>query len=265
MSGISPTVGISGEADLTNADGVLPVANGGTNASTASGARTSLGLGTIATQDANNVTISGGAITGITDLAVADGGTGASNASGARTNLGAAASGANSDLTALTGVTGDVGASGAGTSGIYFGAGTEKLSIYDEGTFTPAITFTTPGDLSVAYSTQVGVYTRIGNLVIGTLSIATSSFTHTTAAGALRVTGLPFTVVNTTGFTACGATQFQGITKANYTQFTLAPIINTTTASMNGSGSAQTLASAQVADVPTGGSVIIRATFAYQI
>jgi hypothetical protein len=51
-------------------------------------ARTNLGLGTMATQAANNVNITGGSISGITDLAVADGGTGASNASGARTNLG---------------------------------------------------------------------------------------------------------------------------------------------------------------------------------
>ena len=46
------------------------------------------GLGTIATQASSNVSITGGSITGITDLAVADGGTGASDASGARTNLG---------------------------------------------------------------------------------------------------------------------------------------------------------------------------------
>lgn len=50
--------------------------------------RTTLGLGTIATQAASNVSISGGGISGITDLAVADGGTGSSTASGARTNLG---------------------------------------------------------------------------------------------------------------------------------------------------------------------------------
>jgi hypothetical protein len=40
--------------------------------------RTTLGLGSIATQAASNVTITGGSITGITDLAVADGGTGLS-------------------------------------------------------------------------------------------------------------------------------------------------------------------------------------------
>jgi len=46
------------------------------------------GLGTMATQAASSVAITGGSITGITDLAVADGGTGSSTASGARTNLG---------------------------------------------------------------------------------------------------------------------------------------------------------------------------------
>ena len=50
--------------------------------------RTQLGLGTIATQNADAVAITGGSITGITDLAVADGGTGASTAGNARTNLG---------------------------------------------------------------------------------------------------------------------------------------------------------------------------------
>ena len=46
------------------------------------------GLGTMATQAASSVAITGGSITGITDLAVADGGTGSSTTSGARTNLG---------------------------------------------------------------------------------------------------------------------------------------------------------------------------------
>lgn len=46
------------------------------------------GLGTMATQAASAVNITGGSVTGITDLAVADGGTGASSAPAARANLG---------------------------------------------------------------------------------------------------------------------------------------------------------------------------------
>lgn len=65
--------GGGGAVDLSNVTGTLAVANGGTGATNAGGARTNLGLGSIATQNS--------------PLPVANGGTGATNAAGAKTNL----------------------------------------------------------------------------------------------------------------------------------------------------------------------------------
>jgi hypothetical protein len=62
------------------------------------------GLGTISTQNANNVAITGGSVSGITDLAIADGGTGASDASTALSNLGGVPT--SRTLTAGTGLSG---------------------------------------------------------------------------------------------------------------------------------------------------------------
>jgi hypothetical protein len=63
----------------------------------------------------SSVNITGGSISGITDLAVADGGTGASTAGDARSNLSAAASGANTDITSLGGLTTDIAVADGGT------------------------------------------------------------------------------------------------------------------------------------------------------
>lgn len=51
------------------------------------GAGTPVPVGSLGTQDANAVSITGGTITNITDLAIEDGGTGASDVAGARANL----------------------------------------------------------------------------------------------------------------------------------------------------------------------------------
>lgn len=91
--------------------------------------RTTLGLGTIATQAASAVTITGGSVTGITDITVADGGTGASTAANARTNLGLVigtdVQAYDGDLAAIAALT-----SAADRLPYYTGAGTAALATF---------------------------------------------------------------------------------------------------------------------------------------
>jgi hypothetical protein len=78
----------------------LAIADGGTGAGTASGARAALGA---AASGANSDITSLSGLT--TPLSIPQGGTGATSAAAARAALGAAASGANSDITSLSGLT----------------------------------------------------------------------------------------------------------------------------------------------------------------
>lgn len=71
--------------------------------------------------------------------------------------------------------------------------GAAEFIDYETGTFTPAVTFATPGDLAVTYgATRRGRYTLTGNMVEFAINLNTVSFTQTTASGNLRIGGLPY-------------------------------------------------------------------------
>jgi hypothetical protein len=153
-------------------------ANNLSDLANAATARTNLGLGSISTQAANSVSITGGSISGITDLAVADGGTGASDAATARTNLGTAAlSGSTSQAFAVSNL--------AFPATQVPSADPNTLDDYEEGTWTPSLGGT------ATYSSRSGKYVKIGKFVhlYGSITVNTIGSGSTFA-----ITGLPFSI-----------------------------------------------------------------------
>lgn len=143
-------------------------------------------------------------------------------------------------------------------------ANANTLDEYEEGTWTPSFTFDTPGNLNRTLSTQVGNYTKIGNKVKLSFSMATSTFLHTTASGNLAITGVPFAPKNDVAIFYQGSLSWGGITKAGYTQANVVFVSSETTTMrvyMSGSGVASTTVLAT--DMPTAGTVLLRGTITY--
>lgn len=136
------------------------------------------------------------------------------------------------------------------------------LDDYEEGTWTPVLTFATPGNLSVAYTTQAGHYTKIGRFVQAFFNLVLSTFTHTTASGNLQITGLPFAP----GIDYFGMnSDWTGITKAGYTQMSFECANGTTFLLLVGFGSGVARSAVTAADMPTGGTVRLRGNVIYHV
>lgn len=141
-------------------------------------------------------------------------------------------------------------------------AGLHNNGLDSASTWTPTITFATPGDLSVAYTTQSGIYVKIGDMVFASFSIQTSTFTHTTASGDCRIGGFPFSSKDAGPWT-CGA-RWRGITKANFTDVNIFMGNNVTYATVYMSGSGQIAIDVRPADMPTAGTVVFIGTMIYR-
>ena len=85
--------------------------------------------------------------------------------------------------------------------GISFDGGTNNLSSYTTGTWTPAFSSTS---LNITYTVQVAAYTRIGNVVHYSITIQANAITNG-GSGTLTITGLPFTSRNTTNLNHAAA------------------------------------------------------------
>jgi len=201
--------------------GTLAIANGGTGATTDSAARTALGLGTMATQAASSVAITGGSING--------------------TSLGATTAGS-AKVTTLDIASGLTLATLAGTSGqVLTSAGAGVVP-----TWTTAATGTVTsvaGTGTVNGLTLTGTVTSSGSLTLGgTLSLAvapaigsttpsTGAFTTLTASTSLIVADNVFTLQDNVDPTKQAQFELSGLTTGTTFSYTL-PAVNTTLAGL---------------------------------
>lgn len=172
--GVAPSYGKIGLT--THVSGVLPVANGGTNASSASitafnnitGYSASGATGTTTTNlvFSTSPTITTPSITGDATLSTG--------------NLVIGTSGKGIDFSAT---------SGTGTS--------ELLADYEEGTWTPTYEMAFGTNFtSVTYGTAAGRYTKIGRMVYVQCRINTTLIVKGAASGVVVIGGLPYTAAS---------------------------------------------------------------------
>ena len=154
-------------------------------------------------QATTNVAITGGTITGITDLAIADGGTGASTAADARTNLGVTATGADTTYAYRANNLSDL--ASASTARSNLGLGTAA-------TVADSTLVHTSGNETIGGTKTFSVDASISGLTVGKGGGAVGTNTAVGAGVLANNSG-----ANNTGFGY--ATMYQNTTGANNTAF----------------------------------------------
>jgi len=138
-----------------------------------------------------------------------------------------------------------------------------------ESTWTPVLTFSTPGDVSVSYTQQSGFYEQ---LIINGIKLVTAHYrvnatpTYTTASGSLYITGLPATSLSTANFYSTGSLEWSGINFGAGGQTNVISLVapNVTRIQFQGSGSNVSPAAVSTTYVPSGATVTLRGSFTYR-
>lgn len=134
---------------------------------------------------------------------------------------------------------------------------------FEEGTWTPNLTFATPGDLSVVYAQRQGEYTRTDNEVIVRFSIVATP-TFTTAAGLMQLTGLPFANNSIMSPNVANPIRFSGINKATFSTVHVTIAVSSTILGVRASGMGVAAAAVQAADCTSGAAVTLNGQISYK-
>ena len=220
VSGGSTGLTTSGGPITTNGtitlSGTVNVANGGTGATTAANARTSLSVPSLTGTGASgtwgiNVTGTAANVSGV--VAIANGGTGATTAATARTNLSAAQSGTNTDITSIALTTGTISTAPSAstdivnkayadsvgatyTNGTGLNLTSNTFSIADTGT---AGTYGSASAVPVLTTNAQGQVTAVTNT---TIAISGSAVSGNISGSAGNVTGVVAVLNGGTGETS---------------------------------------------------------------
>lgn len=130
---------------------------------------------------------------------------------------------------------------------------------YREGTWTPVLSWSDPGDSTIVAASRGGYYVKNGNLVTCTFYFDNATFTNGSASGYLNLTSLPFTAA-TTGTDIWGGVPTLQIGFPTDLQSILVALGTSTATFRKNDGSGSQIV---VADV-SGAGKYIRGTFTYQ-
>jgi hypothetical protein len=127
--------------------------------------------------------------------------------------------------------------------------------------WTPTISFTTPSDLAVVYSSQVGGYILSGNVVLVNFDL-TFTPTYTTSSGVFEIKGFPFSCISAT-FGSLISSNI--LLSAGYTFLTLASQTNQTFFNIYQNGSGEAISLIETTQVPSGTLFQLQGTISFPI
>jgi hypothetical protein len=141
-------------------------------------------------------------------------------------------------------------------------AGANTLDDYEEGTWTPTVTFATQGDRSIASPGIVGWYVKVGGMVMAGGQVS-GTMNYTTSGGNIRLQTFPFTPSQT----AIGTILNGGMTITGYTHVQLMLQGSNTYAEFYASDPAnnKAITPCSVTNLPNGRAFDFRWTMTYRV